>query len=232
MSSAIPCVSIDKIKIPSIGLPAGAELTGLADFASGIPTDCKVNLSLVAQLGPLLASLACLLKVMEVLGNIVDFAKAAPDPFKMADKVGALVNSFTELSKCIPVLAPLGFVAMIKDILELIINVLSCLVDSLASITEFKLSLDFSGAEGNPALLEALGCAQRNADTSMENTMASVASLMTIMKVAGSLASLAQLPLTLPDLSQLGKAGDALQTIQELKKTVDALKAVIASLPG
>jgi hypothetical protein len=232
MSTGIPCIALDELTIPSIQLPAGATLTGVADFAAGIPSNCKVNLNLLVQLGPLLASMGCILKILEVLGNIVEFAKAAPDPFKMAEKVGALTSSFAQLSTCIPPLAPLSFALMIKGILELIINVLSCLIDSLASIVEFKVSLDFSSAEGNPALTEALECAQRNADSSMQNLFNSVGPIMTVMKVVGSVASLAQLPVTLPDLSQLGKAGDAVQSIESLKQAIDGLKSVIESLPG
>jgi hypothetical protein len=232
MSIAIPCIALDEIKIPTISLPAGAELKGVADFAAGVPTNCKVNMSLLVQLGPLLGAMGCILKILEVLGNIIEFAKAAPDPFKMAEKVKALTDSFADLSSCIPPLAPLNFALMIKGILELIINILSCLVDSLASIVDFQVSLDFAGAEGNPALTEALDCAKRNADTSLHNLLNSVEPIMTVMKVVGAVASLAQLQVTLPDLSALGKAADAAQAVQSLKQSIDGLKSVIESLPG
>ena len=232
MTTNIPCIALDEIRIPAIPLPTGGELKGVADFAAGVPTNCKIDIILLIQLGPLLGAMGCILKILEVLGNIIDFAKAAPDPFKMAEKVGALVKSFEELSGCIPALAPINFVLMIKAILELIINILSCLVDSLASIVEFQVSLDFSSAEGNPALLAALECAQRNADTSMSNLMNSMGPIETVMKVVGGVAKLAQLDIALPDLSALGQAADAAQAVQQLKQSVDALKAVIQSLPG
>jgi hypothetical protein len=232
MTTAIPCIPLDKIKIPTISLPAGAELKGVADFAAGIPTNCKVNMSLLVQLGPLLGAMGCILKILEVLGNIIEFAKAAPDPFKMAEKVKALTDSFAELSSCIPPLAPLSFALMIKGILELIINILSCLVDSLASIVDFQVSLDFVSAEGNPALLAALECAQRNADTSMDNLMNSMGPIETVMKVVSGVAALAQLEIKLPDLSALGQAADAAQAVQQLKQSIDGLKAVIEALPG
>jgi len=232
MTTNIPCIPLDEIKIPSISLPVGAELKGVADFAAGVPTDCKVNMSLLVQLGPLLAAMGCILKILEVLGNIIEFAKAAPDPFKMAEKVAALVSSFEKLSSCIPPLAPLTFALMIKGILELIINILSCLVDSLASIVDFQVSLDFASAEGNPALLAALDCAQRNADTSMSNLLNSMGPIETVMKVVGGVAALAQLEIALPDLSALGQAADAAQAVQQLKQSIDGMKAVIESLPG
>ncbi|MBB3219832.1 hypothetical protein [Pseudoduganella umbonata] len=232
MTANIPCIALDEIRIPAIPLPTGGELKGVADFAAGIPTNCKIDMSLLIQLGPLLGAMGCILKILEVLGNIIDFAKAAPDPFKMAEKVGALVKSFEELSGCIPALAPFNFVLMIKAILELIINILSCLVDSLASIVEFQVSIDFASAEGNPALLAALECAQRNADTSMSNLMNSMGPIETVMKVVGGVAALAQLDIALPDLSALGQAADAVQAVQQLKQSVDALKAVVDALPG
>lgn len=229
--TTIPCIPLDEIKIPSITLPAG-ELKGVADFAAGIPTNCKVQMSLLVQLGPLLGAMGCLLKILELLGNLMDFIKVIPNPVQMGEKIGAVLDAFDGLKGCIPPLAPMNFVLMIKDILELIINILSCLVDSLASIVDFQASLDFAAAEGNPALTEALQCAQRNADTSMQNLFTSVAPIMTVMKVVGAVASLAQLDIKLPDLSSLGKAGDAVQTVQQLKQTIDALKGVIDALPG
>jgi hypothetical protein len=232
MTTTIPCIPLDEIRIPAIPLPTGGELKGVADFAAGVPTNCKIDMSLLIQLGPLLGAMGCILKILEVLGNIIEFAKAAPDPFKMAEKVGALVSSFDQLKNCIPPLAPFNFVLMIKAILELIINILSCLVDSLASIVEFQVSLDFDGAEGNPALLAALECAQRNADTSMHNLLNSMGPVETVMKVIGGVAALAQLEIALPDLSALGQAADAVQAVQQLKQSIDGLKAVVESLPG
>jgi hypothetical protein len=230
--TTIPCVPLEEIKIPAIPLPTGGELKGVADFAAGIPTNCKVNINLLVQLGPLLGAMGCILKILEVIGNIVEFATAAPDLPKMVQKADALTTAFDGLKNCIPPLAPMNFVLMIKAILELIINILSCLVDSLASIVDFQVSLDFASAEGNPVLTDALLCAQRNADASMQNLLTSVAPIMTVMKVIGGVASLAKLDIALPDLSDLGKAGDAVQAVQQLKQTVDALKGVIDSLPG
>lgn len=229
---SIPCIPLDKISIPSIQFPVGAELKGMADFAAGVPSNCKVSLNLLVQLGPMLASMGCILKILEVLGNIVEFAKAAPDPMKMADKVGALTSSFAEMSTCIPPLAPVSFALMIKGILELVINVLSCLIDSLESIVKFQVSLNFEAAQGNPVLTEALECARDNADTSMQNLMTSMEPVMVVMKVVGSVASLAGLSVTLPDLSQIGQGGDAAQAVESLKQSIDGLKSAIESLPG
>jgi len=232
MTTTIPCIALDEIRIPSIPLPTGGELKGVADFAAGVPTNCKIDLNLLVQLGPLLGAMGCILKILEVLGNVVEFATAAPNLVKMVDKAGALASSFKDLSGCIPAIAPINFVLMIKAILELIINILSCLVDSLASIVDFQVSLDFASAEGNPALTAALECAQRNADTSMSNLLNSMGPIETVMKVVGGVAALAQLEIALPDMSALGQAADAAQAVQQLKQSIDGMKAVIESLPG
>lgn len=229
---SIPCVPLDEISIPSIKFPAGAELKGIADFTAGVPSNCKLNLNLLIQLGPMLASMGCILKILQVLGTVVEFANAAPNLPKMADKALTLAKTFEEMSTCIPPLAPLSFALMIKGILELVINVLSCLIDSLASLLEFQLSLDFAAAEGNPVLTETLECARKNADTSMKNLMTSMEPVMVVMTVVGSVASLAGLSIELPDLSAVGKAGDAAKTIESLKQSIDGLKSVIDALPG
>jgi hypothetical protein len=228
------CIPLEPIKIPFIKLPAGAKLQGVADFAAGIPTNCKVNLNLLIQLGPLFGAMACILKILQCLGAIVEFAKAAAtlNVFKMGQKLQELISAFNDISTCIPPLAPLSFAFMIKDILELIINILTCLVDELASIVEFQASLDFAGAEGNPALLEALNCAKQSSDTSTQNLFQGMVPIQTVLGVIKSLADVASLPLPLPDLSSIGQGGDAVQAIETIRQSLHALKSAIDGLPG
>jgi hypothetical protein len=229
----IPCVELPKIDIPSISLLGGAELKGFADFSLGAPTDCKLTFNLLLQLAPLLASMACIFKIFNVFVKLEDFLNAATNPpFKdLPGTVPGVVDAIAELKKCIPI-PGIDLYLMITGILKLVVDFLSCFIDSFGSILEFHASIDLSAADDNPVLRAGLVCAQHNAKQSMDNMMLSLQPLQPIMKVATMLIGLAKLPIQLPDLSNLSVSADANVTIASLKQAVDALKSAVASIPG
>src|SRR5262245_45956645 len=71
-------LSIPKIKIPSITLPTGGSLKGLADLSKGIPSDCSLSFSLLLQIGPILASMECLLKLLKLMKPLLDLVTNPP----------------------------------------------------------------------------------------------------------------------------------------------------------
>ena len=58
--------------IPAISLLGGAELRGFLDFSAGAPTDCKLTFNLLLQLAPLLASMACIFKILKAITALAD----------------------------------------------------------------------------------------------------------------------------------------------------------------
>jgi len=229
----VPCVKLPQIDIPSISLLGGVEIKGFADFSLGTPTDCKLTFNLLLQLAPLLASMACIFKIFNVIVKLEDFLNAATSPpfNDLPGTVPAVIDAITELKKCIPI-PGIELYLMITGILKLVLDFLSCFVDTLSSIVEFHASIDLNAAEGNPVLQAWLGCAQDNAKESMDNMMVSLQPLQPIMKVATMLIGLAKLPIQLPDLSNLSLDADASVTIASLKQAVDTLKSAVASIPG
>ena len=80
---------------------------------------------------------------MNVIAKIKDFANAATDPIKkLPGAVPALVDAINQLQGCIPFLVPLDLLAMLKGILQLILNFLNCLVSQIKSVLEFRATLD------------------------------------------------------------------------------------------
>ena len=69
-------LSLPKVGSASLTLPMGGTLQGMADFTRGIPTDCSMNLNLMLQLAPMMASMDCLLKVLKFIGAIVGILKS------------------------------------------------------------------------------------------------------------------------------------------------------------
>ena len=150
-----PCFTLPTIDIPSISLLGGAELKGLADFSLGAPTDCKLTFNLLLQLAPLLASMACIFKILKAITALAD---GIQDPAKIPSIPGAI----TDLAKCIP-LPGIELYLMIKGILSLLVRFLSCFIGDLESIVKFQATIDLTAADGNPVLHGWLICAQNNA---------------------------------------------------------------------
>jgi hypothetical protein len=97
-TAAVPCPELPTITIPEVKLLGGAELKGIVDLSLGPPTDCRLTSSLLLQLSPLLASTACLFKILNVMSKLKDFAEAATDPLtKLPGAVPNLVSAIGEL---------------------------------------------------------------------------------------------------------------------------------------
>jgi hypothetical protein len=221
----VPCVELPKIpEIPAISLLGGAELRGFLDFSVGAPTDCKLTFNLLLQLAPLLASMACIFKILKAITALAD---GIQDPSKIPSIPGVI----TDLGKCIPV-PGIQFYLMIKGILSLVVRFLSCFIDDLESILKFQATIDLSAADGNPVLRDTLICAQNNAQTSMDNMMLSLQPLEPILKVATMLIGMTPLGIKLPDVSTLTASADKIEVVASLKQAVDQLKQAVDSIPG
>jgi hypothetical protein len=221
----IPCIELPTIpEIPAISLLGGAELRGFLDFSAGAPTDCKLTFNLLLQLAPLLASMACIFKILKAITALAD---GIQDPKKIPSIPGAI----TDLAKCIPV-PGIEFYLMIKGILSLVVRFLSCFIDSLESILKFQATIDLSAADGNPVLRDTLICAQNSAKASMDNMMLSLQPLEPVLKVATMLIGMTPLGIKLPDISTVSASADTTEVVTSLKQTVDQLKQAIDSIPG
>lgn len=230
-ASPLPkCQKLKAPKVPTIQLPFGATLKGVSDFSQGLPTQCTLNFSLLMQLGPLLAAMACMLKVLNVFGKMQEFVSAAKEPPKMAATVEPLLEAIADLGPCLPPVAFPQLAITLKQILELIVGILKCLVDTLDSILEFQQSIDVTSAEGNSALEQALQCAQDNAAASMDTVATSLEGLQPILQMVTMIADIAQISLK-PIMVPATTGADALETVQSLRDTIDGLAEVIDAIP-
>src|SRR5947207_9249954 len=118
----IPCVKFPEVpKHLKITLPFG-ELKAFRDFAAGMPTDCNLTFNLLIQISPLLASMACLLKVLKVIGSLQGFLKAFPNMLEGPKKAVEVIEAIGDMATCIPPAIFISLVSTIKDILLIIIN--------------------------------------------------------------------------------------------------------------
>ena len=235
MSDTIPCVTLPSLSgIPTIPLLGGAELRGIVDPSLGPATDCQVTVSLLVQVTPYLANLACVIKLMNVVAKIKDFANAATDPInKLPGAVPALVDSINQLQGCIPFLVPLDLLAMLKGILQMIVNFLKCLVSQIESVMDYRATLDLSATGDNDTLRRVLECAQANADTALSTLKQAIEPLQPLIEMIAVIAAIAGQPIAiaLPDLSNITAGGDASQ-LQPLKDTIAAVAAIVDTIPA
>ena len=170
----IPCVKFPEVSADlKITLPFG-ELKAYRDFAAGMPTDCNLAFNLLIQISPLLASMACLLKILNVISSLKEFLEAFPNIPAVPAKAAKVVAAIGDMATCLPPGLFLSLFVTIKDILELILSFLLCLISQLESILEFQAGIDLNSAEGNPVLLASLKCAQANAQTAADHLAASI----------------------------------------------------------
>ena len=86
------------------------------------------------QIAPFLASIECLLKVLGLIGPLVEFVKAVPDPIKLASTVPKFVKAAETVMPCVAVVTGLGILPFIKDLLCLIIKALNCFLQQMKTL--------------------------------------------------------------------------------------------------
>jgi hypothetical protein len=230
-----PCADL---KLPdasglSIQLPTGGALQAFADISKGIPTDCALTFSLMLQIAPFLASIACLVKVLKLLKPLIDVIKGLPVP-----PVGALIEfgeAAVALAPCLLIPTPASIIPFIRDLLCLILKVLNCFLSQMKSLIRIlgPLTLDLEAAQqsGNDELVATLQCANQNAMTQAGQIMNSLGPVGMLLQIAGPLFDIAGVPaITLPamgsasDLAALNSAIEAMQSVTgDIQIAVDLL---------
>jgi hypothetical protein len=231
-------LSLPKVGSSSLTLPTGVSLQGMADFTRGIPTDCSMNLNLMLQLAPMMASMECLLRILKFIGVVVGVLKGITNPASILSAVPKIVSAADDLVKCLGIAIPgVPICTFIKDLLLLISTMLLCVVKELDSILKIlsglQLQISIAEANGNTDLLAALNCAQQNAQTSAEGAMQSMQTIVVLLTLAGTFMELAQINLNVTIPSAV-PANDlqAMQTLlDDLGAAATVIKEVAEALP-
>lgn len=231
------CVPLPEPGSVKINLPMGGTLQGLSDITKAIPDDCSLSFSLALQLGPFLANLDCLMKILKVVEPMMNVvtALAKPDPVAAAQAAPKLAEAVPPLVECISKFFGTGIPLFVRDLLCLIIKLLSCVIDQLKSImavmSGLALQIDSARSAGNSELLAALECAQQNAQTSAAHMMSAVDPLMVLLSLAEPLLGMAGVsPIQTPALASpedLQKMQEVVTTLDELVKTLKAAAEIV-----
>lgn len=227
-------ISLPEPGSASLTLPTGGTINGIGDVTKGIPTDCSLNVSLMLQLGPILANLQCFISLLKLIKPLIDVIKGLPAPPIKA------IKDFVEASdevveKCFAAYLGAGMIPFAKDILCLIIRILNCIIDqmnSLLALTE-KLSISFDAADGNAVEQELIKCAQDNAQRSANAQLQAIEPVMVILEIAAPIFEIAQVgPFEIPTFGGV-EGFDEMQTfVDTLEGFVETLQLVADGLGG
>ena len=203
-------------------------MSAFSDLSKGIPSDCSLTFSLMLQIAPFLASIECLLKVLGLIGPLIEFVKAVPDPIKLASTVPKFLKAAEAVMPCVAVVTGLGIIPFIKDLLCLIIKALNCFLGQMKTLLGIMgglaLQLTIAQAAGDTDLIDAIQCEQDNAQAMASNMTASIEPIGVVLELAGTLFGIAGMkPITLP---ALGSETD----IASLNSLVETLQGVVGTL--
>jgi hypothetical protein len=233
-----PCADLrlPQFRPATITLPTGAAIKAIADVSKGIPTSCALNVSLMIQLAPLLASMECLLRILKLLGSLVKVIKGLPFPPIKA--ISDFIQAATELAPCLalPVNIP-GLLQMVHDVLCLVVRSLKCVVDGLNTVVKtlkgLSIQLKIATDEGNTELVATLQCAQENAMTSSASLMQSIEPISAILDLVTPIMEMAGMsPFKMPALAPAADVAALEGTVQTLQGVVDSLNTIASALPG
>lgn len=212
-TNSLPCISLPSLQPMTISLPFGGQLQSLVDMSKGPPSDCTLIHGLMIQLGPLLAGLSCVLKLLKVITAVTQINPS--NPTTLLSTIPNVVSAAADFAaNCIPL--PIKWVCTIVDILKLLVAYLKCLIASVLSVLEFQAGIDFTAAQGNPVLLASLNCAQNNAAASMGQ-------LKDAITVVESILSLIQPAIDFVGSALPGPAKDALKSISDIKTALESV---------
>ncbi len=225
-----PCSQV-QITPPSplkITLPTGGTLNAFSDLSKGIPSDCSLTFSLMLQIAPFLASTECLLKVLGLIGPLIEFVKAVPDPIKLASTVPKFLKAAEAVMPCVAVVTGLGIIPFLKDLICLIIKALNCFLGQMKTLlgvmSGLSIRLASAQAAGDNDLISAIQCEQNNAQALASNMTASIEPIGVILQLAGTIFGIAGMqPITLP---AVGSATD----LESLNTLVQTIQGVVGTL--
>jgi hypothetical protein len=237
---ALPNCSDISIPPPAqitVQLPGGGTLSSFSDISKGIPTDCAMTFSLLVQLAPFLASIDCIVKVLNFIQTAVNVIKSITSPFSIISAIPKIVEAAEPVIECALSFTPLALIPFIKDLLCLIMKFLQCFVEQMQSLLQIleqiEGQLSAATAAGNTDLITALQCAQGNAQTQAAHFTAAIQPVGVILQLAGTLMQIVGVkPITLPSMGSQTDLASLQQVVQVIQDLVSTLKDITDALGG
>ncbi|MEO0423489.1 MAG: hypothetical protein AAF184_14225 [Pseudomonadota bacterium] len=228
-------LSLPKPGSVSLALPSGGTLKGIADATRAIPTDCTLSINLLMQLGPILANLDCIIKLLKLVEPLIDIVKGLP--FPPVEAVKKFIEAAPPVVECIVALTGAGIIPFIRDILCLVIKIMRCLIDQLNTLISLlgRIELDLAEAQasGNTAALAGIECARENAMCAANASFQSIEPVMLIMELVAPLFEFTPIDaIALPSLAAPEDVESMQTLVTTLETFVDAAQIAADALGG
>ncbi|MFD2081320.1 hypothetical protein SAMN05421678_12634 [Actinopolymorpha cephalotaxi] len=226
-----PCA---KLRIPqgkplTLTLPTGGSMQAITDLSKGIPSDCATSMNIMVQVAPLLAAIDCPLKILGVIGPLMEVigALTSGDLLGAGKAMEKLTPAVEKLAPCLGLVIPGGsMVPFVKDLLCLVRASLNCVLTNLRSVQELLngrqalLSVSTSDAE-----LEVANCTKDNADAQLAAIGQAIDPIAAVLGLMAPLFEIAQL-----EPIKLEVAGMSSDDLETLNTTVTVLEAAVTAI--
>ena len=232
----------ESLRIPApkplkVALPGGGSLQSFSDLSKGIPSDCAMTFNLLLQIGPFLASIECLVKVLKFVHTLVEVLKDVTSPISLVSAIPKIIKAAEPVLGCALAFTPLGLIPFIRDLLCLILKVLNCFLGNMKSVIKIlkttTLQIQAATEEGNEELLASLNCAKENAMIQAKHLTSSLEVVGVILDLAGDFMQIAGIePIKMPTIADnvdITKLEEFVTTVQGFAST---LQIIVDTLGG
>lgn len=210
-----------------ITLPAGMELVSAPNPIGVVGTDFSAVQSIMAQLGPALAALQPILRIIDAVTSLFEVLKKAPEiPVDPAGFIESLEEATVKIAKLSTLVPQLSVPAMVITTIGACAKYLTAIIGQLSSIAAAGAAaqevMDQAVAAGDVQLQTEAQCSLDNVAKLTEHAGAAMGPVVGILTSITSMLSFLPAPVELPGIPDV--------TGMAAQEMVDALQPIVAVL--
>jgi len=199
--------------IASIEVPSGGYLTGIVNLERS-SFDCSAISNLQTQVAPLISSMYCQIKILDLLKPLIGVIRELPNP--SPNVVAQFLEAAEALVPCFLITSPSVVLPFVRDLLCVQIKSLTCLLRNLQGVLTL--------ANSEPA---AVSSAQ------LQSVLDVYASIVNIFDLAAGLFQMIGLaPLNAPALPAGTDLTSMLQSQSAIAQFTEILQSAVVALGG
>ena len=221
-------------------LPLGGTIKPMPDITKGLPSTCSLNFNLALQIAPIMASIECLMNVLEVHRRdhrrdqgVQGQPAVDPVEHRQADHGRGRRRRLHRKGH----LPPLGILPFIKDLLLMIARILRCIVEALQ---KHRRDHGRAGAAARDRASErqrrAAGpaqCAKENAELAAAGQMQAIEPIQVLLDLAKPFFALGDIPeIALPAIGSDTDIDALKQVLETLDTVLGAIETAAEAIPA
>jgi hypothetical protein len=220
-----------------IRLPTGGTLIAAPDPFQAIPSDCSRIVSFLPLVTSYLASIQCLLKVLQLTRPLIEAVTALPSSPKLAAVIPDFLKAAHGLEPCLNAVTGAGVQVFVKDLFCLTIKALNCIIGEMKTLLSILSGLTHqlgaAKAAGNTELVELLQSEQNRASIAAGNLIASIEPVRALLELSGAISNTAGISsLQFPAAGSQSDPKSLTELIGSLQGVAGSLQTVVETLGG